>query len=218
MYESGWSNDRWIRRSRFHGRSQTFDESGTVRSTRSLPGGPKTPKKPTAAASTGSPGRSRAGATQGTAAARDARSGSHDSRRRAEPGTLAGAPLVRSRCYPTASMCSFPRLGFPRPMSQLETHESTRKLARRLEQGSARIVAATISRQADRWFVSFTVEVERYVPASSRLNRQLARCTLDSKRGSGLGGNWPEFMQEQPTSGRTPFTSSPPRSQQSMKS
>jgi putative transposase len=49
----------------------------------------------------------------------------------------------------------------------LKTHESTRKLARRLEQGSAHIVAATISRQADRWFVSFTVEVERHVPSSN---------------------------------------------------
>jgi putative transposase len=46
----------------------------------------------------------------------------------------------------------------------LKTHESTRKLARRLEQGSARILAATISRRADRWFVSFTVEVERVIP------------------------------------------------------
>jgi putative transposase len=49
-----------------------------------------------------------------------------------------------------------PRIGV------LKTHESTRKLARRLEQGSARVLAATISRQADRWFVSFTVEVERH--------------------------------------------------------
>jgi putative transposase len=49
----------------------------------------------------------------------------------------------------------------------LKTHESTRKLARRLEQGSARILAATISRQADRWFVSFTVEIERHLPASN---------------------------------------------------
>jgi putative transposase len=103
----------------------------------------------------------------------------------------------------------------------LKTHESTRKLAPRLEKGSARIIAATISRQADRWFVSFTVEVERRVPASNgmanavgvdvgirhlavlstgavianpralenrlrkirRLNRQLARCTSESKRG-----------------------------------
>jgi putative transposase len=52
-----------------------------------------------------------------------------------------------------------PRLG------ALRTHESTRKLARRLEQGTARIIAATISRTADRWFVAFTVEVQRTIPA-----------------------------------------------------
>ena len=50
-----------------------------------------------------------------------------------------------------------PRIGV------LKTHESTRKLARRLEQGTAHILAATISRQADRWYVSFTVEVERAI-------------------------------------------------------
>src|SRR5215216_31542 len=54
-----------------------------------------------------------------------------------------------------------PRIGV------LKTHESTRKLARRLEQGTARVLAATISRQADRWFVSFTVEVERQIPATN---------------------------------------------------
>jgi putative transposase len=54
-----------------------------------------------------------------------------------------------------------PRIGV------LKTHESTRKLARRLENGTARILAATISRTADRWFVSFTVEVERQVPTSN---------------------------------------------------
>jgi putative transposase len=57
---------------------------------------------------------------------------------------------------------TLPRLG------KLKTHESTRKLARRLEQGTARIMAATISRTADRWFVSFTVEVQRTIPASNR--------------------------------------------------
>jgi hypothetical protein len=57
---------------------------------------------------------------------------------------------------------TLPRLG------KLKTHESTRKLARRLEQGTARIIAATISRTADRWFVSFTVEVQRTIPASNR--------------------------------------------------
>jgi putative transposase len=52
-----------------------------------------------------------------------------------------------------------PRLGTVR------THESTRKLARRLADGSARIISATVSRTAQRWHVSFTVEAEREVPA-----------------------------------------------------
>jgi putative transposase len=109
---------------------------------------------------------------------------------------------------------TLPRIG------ALKTHESTRKLARRLEQGTARILAATITRTADRWFVSFTVEVQRNLPAGNghhsvvgvdvgirhlatlstgatasnpralgrslrklrRLNRQLARRKLGSKR------------------------------------
>jgi putative transposase len=54
-----------------------------------------------------------------------------------------------------------PRIGV------LKTHESTRKLARRLEQGSARILSGTISRTADRWFVSFTVEVQRHLPGGN---------------------------------------------------
>jgi len=40
----------------------------------------------------------------------------------------------------------------------------TRKLARRLGNGTARILSATVSRTAKRWFVSFTCEVERAVP------------------------------------------------------
>jgi putative transposase len=109
---------------------------------------------------------------------------------------------------------TLPRLG------KLKTHESTRKLARRVEQGTARILSATISRTADRWFVSFTVEVQRQIPTDNgkttvvgidvgvrylavlstgatipnpralehqlcrlrRLNRQLARCKIGSKR------------------------------------
>jgi putative transposase len=54
-----------------------------------------------------------------------------------------------------------PRIGV------LKTHESTRKLARRLEHGTARILAATITRTADHWFVSFTVEVERAIPTGN---------------------------------------------------
>jgi putative transposase len=60
------------------------------------------------------------------------------------------------RC--AGSTVTLPRLGTVR------THESTRKLARKLESGTARILSATVSRTAQRWFVSFTVEVERAVP------------------------------------------------------
>jgi putative transposase len=65
------------------------------------------------------------------------------------------------RVLPDQNHVQLPRIGV------LKTHESTRKLARRLDQGTARILAATISRQADRWFVSFTVEVQRQIPTSN---------------------------------------------------
>jgi IS605 OrfB family transposase len=63
------------------------------------------------------------------------------------------------KVLPDRKHIQLPRIGV------LKTHESTRKLARRLEQGTARILAATISCRADRWFVSFTVEVQRTIPA-----------------------------------------------------
>ena len=50
---------------------------------------------------------------------------------------------------------TLPRLGC------LKTHESTRKLTRRVEQGTARVLAATISQQGGRSFVSFTCQVQR---------------------------------------------------------
>ncbi|MFL6051437.1 MAG: IS607 family element RNA-guided endonuclease TnpB [Actinoallomurus sp.] len=53
---------------------------------------------------------------------------------------------------------TLPRLG------TIGTCESTRKLARRLENGKARILSATVARTAHRWHVSFTVEVDRAVP------------------------------------------------------
>ena len=52
-----------------------------------------------------------------------------------------------------------PRLG------RLKLHESARKLARRLEAGTARILSATVRRDGGRWHVAFTVEVERTVGA-----------------------------------------------------
>jgi putative transposase len=48
-----------------------------------------------------------------------------------------------------------PRLG------RIKTHESTRKLQRRIADGRARILSATVRAEAGRWFVSFTVEVHR---------------------------------------------------------
>jgi putative transposase len=62
------------------------------------------------------------------------------------------------RVEPDRHHITLPRIG------RIKTHESTRKLARRLEAGTARIISATISRTADRWFVSFTVEVQRHIP------------------------------------------------------
>ena len=56
---------------------------------------------------------------------------------------------------------TLPRLG------RIKTHESTRKLARHLERGSGRILAATITRTADRWYVSFTCELTRQLPSSN---------------------------------------------------
>jgi putative transposase len=97
-----------------------------------------------------------------------------DSRRGSRKGRSVGFPRFKKkgRCrdacrFTTGAIkvmsdrkhVQLPRIGV------LKTHESTRKLARRLEQGTARILAATISRQADRWYVSFTVEVERAVSA-----------------------------------------------------
>jgi putative transposase len=65
------------------------------------------------------------------------------------------------RVLPDRKHIQLPRIGV------IKTHESTRKLARRLEQGTARILAATITHRADRWFVSFTVEVQRTIPAGN---------------------------------------------------
>ena len=61
------------------------------------------------------------------------------------------------RCI--GSSVTLPRLGV------IATHESTRTLADRHEDGSARILSATVSRTAQRWFVSFTVEEDRQIPA-----------------------------------------------------
>ncbi|SMC65430.1 IS607 family element RNA-guided endonuclease TnpB [Lentzea albidocapillata] len=57
---------------------------------------------------------------------------------------------------------TLPRIGLVR------THESTRKLARHVARGSARIRSATVSYRGGRWFVSFSVEITRADPAPAR--------------------------------------------------
>lgn len=55
-----------------------------------------------------------------------------------------------------------PRIGTVR------THESTRKLARHVERGVARVRSATVTYRGGRWFCSFSVEVIRDDPAPTR--------------------------------------------------
>jgi putative transposase len=60
------------------------------------------------------------------------------------------------RVEPDRTHVTLPRLG------RLKTHESTRKLARRLGAGTAKILSATVSRRGGRWFCSFQVAVQRH--------------------------------------------------------
>jgi putative transposase len=92
------------------------------------------------------------------------------SRRGERKGRRLGFPRFkkRGRCrdsfrFTGAIACAGTTVTLPR-LGTIGTHESTRKLARRLDSGTARILSATVSRTAQRWFVSFTVEVDRAVP------------------------------------------------------
>jgi putative transposase len=60
------------------------------------------------------------------------------------------------RVEPDRTHVTLPRLG------RLKTHESTRKLARRLEAGTAKILSATVSWCGGRWLCSFQVAVQRH--------------------------------------------------------
>ena len=63
----------------------------------------------------------------------------------------------------TAAAWQLPRIG------RVHTHESTRKLARRLEAGTARILRATVACDSSgRWHCSFTVAVRRAVERGNR--------------------------------------------------
>ncbi|UWP87715.1 IS607 family element RNA-guided endonuclease TnpB [Dactylosporangium fulvum] len=75
------------------------------------------------------------------------------SRRRTTPSVRFTTGAIRVE--PDRMHVVLPRLG------RLKLHESARKLARRLDNGTARIMSATVRRDGGRWHVAFTVEVER---------------------------------------------------------
>lgn len=92
-----------------------------------------------------------------------------DSRKGKRKGPRVGFPSFKSkrsaqafafttgtiRVEPGRRHVTLPRLG------TLRVHESTRKLARRLEAGTARVLKATVRFERGRWLVSFTCLVER---------------------------------------------------------
>lgn len=97
------------------------------------------------------------------------------SRKGQRKGRRLGFPRFkkRGRCrdscrFSTGAMrCAAATVTLPK-LGTISTHESTRKLARRLDNGTARIPSATVSRTAQRWFVSFTAEVGRGTAAHPR--------------------------------------------------
>jgi IS605 OrfB family transposase len=100
-----------------------------------------------------------------------------DSRSGKRAGRAVGFPRFKSRRRTTPSVrfttgairldpdrmhVVLPRLG------RLKLHESARKLARRLDAGTARIMSATVRRDGGRWHVCYTVEVDRAVRTPAR--------------------------------------------------
>ena len=92
-----------------------------------------------------------------------------DSRCGRRKGAAVGFPRYKRRsgrrsfAYTTGSIYLLPdrhSVQLPR-LGRVHTFESTSILARRLEQGKAKILRATVSCDGGRWYVSFTVEVER---------------------------------------------------------
>ncbi|MGC5329304.1 IS607 family element RNA-guided endonuclease TnpB [Micromonospora sp. DT62] len=84
------------------------------------------------------------------------------SKRRATPSVRFTTGVIRVE--PDRKHVVLPRLG------RIKLHESARKLARRIDNGTARIRSATVRREGGRWHVSFTCEVEWTVRAPQRPN------------------------------------------------
>jgi putative transposase len=106
----------------------------------------------------------------------------HDARQGRRKGAKVGFPRrkrkgrCREACRFTTGVIRVERdrhhVTLPR-LGRLRTHESTRKLARRLEQGTARILSATISRQG-----------------GAGMCRSAARCSGPPAAPAGPGRGW----------------------------
>jgi len=51
-------------------------------------------------------------------------------------------------------------------IGEIKTYKSMRKLYRHLERGTGKIMAATVTERGGQWAISFTIEVQRVVPAA----------------------------------------------------
>ena len=67
------------------------------------------------------------------------------------------------RVEPDRKHVTLPRLG------TIKTHETTRKLARRVEAGTARVLKATVRFERGRWLVSLTCIVQRHMAVGRRM-------------------------------------------------
>lgn len=95
-----------------------------------------------------------------------------DSRRGARAGRAVGRPRYRSRrrsrpafqVHGGTLQVSGPRLIKLPKVGEIRTEEPTRKLRRRLEAGTARIVRGTVAQSSrGRWYIALTVEVQREI-------------------------------------------------------
>jgi putative transposase len=110
----------------------------------------------------------------------------------ARDGKAAGFPRFKSKRRTTPS-CTFTtgtiRVDADRRhvtlpvLGTIRTFESTRKLARRLEAGTARIGSATVRFERGRWFVSFVAHVQRDLvrPAHARIGAPVVGVDLGVK-------------------------------------
>jgi putative transposase len=112
----------------------------------------------------------------------------HASRKKTRNGPCVGFPQFKAKSHaaqkvsfttgtirvePDRTHITLPRLGM------IKTHETTRKLARRIEARTARILKATVRFRRGRWLVSFTCIVQRDTGRPSHVKPSTAIVGID---------------------------------------